>query len=168
MPFTLTYTAFSVAPVATIWQNILDIATWTSWDRRLEATKVFNGGAQAGAHYSLKPWLGNEIVVRVLEVDDNNHYFHDQAKVQFGTIETERSVQAVAGGSLLTQTMRADINDQYLHAFARSFWPDWAQGLIEATRALALASDLQSGSLGAPKPAEAKKQFEELLEAHTN
>jgi hypothetical protein len=153
--------------VATIWGKILDIATWTSWDRRLEAINII-GSAHAGANYTLKPWLGNEIVVEVLEADENAHYFHDKAQVKFGTIETERSVTAVAGGSLLTQTMLANIDDKYLHAFARSFWPDWAQGLIEATRALALASDLDSGALGAPQPQAAKQEFDELVAAHRN
>jgi hypothetical protein len=169
MSLTLTYTAFSVQTADEIFKLILDVANWTQWDRRLEYTTAI-GHVHTGASYTLKPWLGNEVTIEVVESDSSKRYFHDRCQVQFGTIETERSVEQVGPFALLTQTLRAQVDPTFLHAFSRSLWPDWAQGMVEATRALALKADLDSKKLGGGASAQVvpKAEYDKLLAAHVN
>ena len=136
MQLTVTYTAYSESSPDEIWELLLDINSWPNWDVALERTKL-SSAAKAGARYSLKPFNGHEIDIEITKTD--NHTFSDLAKLEFGAIETDRSVVSAGEGSLVTQTMRANIDDNAVRTFSTVFWDAWAQGIIDSTKALATA-----------------------------
>jgi hypothetical protein len=140
MPFTVTHTAYSEASPDDLWNTLTDLNNWPSWDGRLESVRsIGSPKAAAGGSYSLKPAKGNEITAQIVKAE--NGVLQDIAKLQFGTIETERSIHGLARGkgSLVTQTMRANINEDAAAHFAGVFWDHWSQGIIESTKALAQA-----------------------------
>jgi hypothetical protein len=147
MTFIVTYTSFSDATPDQLWDTLLDIDSWPSWDVRLESTRS-SAGLKKGSTYSLKPVNGNEIEVEVLKAD--RHVFTDIARVGFGTIETERRIAAADGGSLITQTMRAKIKPESIRAFAKVFWDVWSQGMIDSAKALANVPKQQAPAFASP------------------
>jgi hypothetical protein len=136
MTFLVTYTYHSDATPKAVWDTLISLNEWPSWDVRLESVRS-NGPAKTGGVYFLKPVQGNEIQIRITKADDN--VFNDVAKLEFGTIETERTVKAANGGTLITQTMRANINPEFVRTFSKVFWDVWSQGMIDSSKALANA-----------------------------
>ena len=139
MTFIVTYTAFSEAKADDVFAVLTDLENWPSWDVRVQ--RAHSHGSKkgaAGVSYTLKPSKGNEVTIQITKAD--NHQFNDVAKLEIGTIETDRKVEDLkAGGSLVTQTMRANIKDSAQEAFAEVFWEEWSQGIINSTKALAKA-----------------------------
>lgn len=159
MTFLVTYTHFSDAPTETIWATLTNLEAWPSWDVRLEKVRS-NGPAKAGNTYHLTPVAGNEIEIRIISAERNK--LHDVTKVEFGSIETERSVAAVDGGSIITQTMRAEIKPEFARTFSKVFWDIWSQGIIDSTKALANVKAKSRTPYAAPV------NVERLIAAHQN
>jgi hypothetical protein len=159
MTFLVTYTTFSDASPDTIWATLIDLRDWPSWDVRLENIRA-DGPAKAGGTYYLTPVAGNEIEIKITSAE--HHKFNDVTKVEFGTIETERSVAATDGGSIVTQTMRAEVKPEFVHTFSKVFWDIWSQGIIDSTKALANAH------VKSKKPYATPTNVERLISAHRN
>lgn len=135
MKFIVTYTAYSDSNVDEVWAALADINRWREWDVRLESTQSASG-AKAGASYTLKPKAGNPQTIEIVKASDG--IFHDKVKLEFGSVETERTVVANGvGGSIVTQTMHANIAPESAKVFQNVFWPEWSQGIIDSTKALA-------------------------------
>ncbi len=136
MTLTVTHSAFSESDPDEVWAVLINHADWPKWDKRLESVRA-SSTAKSGTSYSLKPVDGHEVTIQVTKAKDG--VFTDVAKLEFGTIETERTVSPTKGGSIVTQTMRANINPEAVKTFHKVFWPEWAQGIIDSTKALAEA-----------------------------
>lgn len=136
MLFTVTYTTHSDADPKELWSVLLDINSWTAWDVRLLSTHI-DAAARAGNTYTMQPIGGNPKQIQIVRAADG--VFQDVSKLEFGTVETERKVTANegGGGSIVTQTMRADIAPASVKAFQQNFWDGWSQGIIDSTKALA-------------------------------
>ncbi|HEX8000718.1 MAG TPA: SRPBCC family protein [Pyrinomonadaceae bacterium] len=163
MLFTVTYTAYSGASPDAVWKTLTDIESWPTWDARLERTSS-DGPLRAGSKYTLNPVHGNEVTIDVVKAEGYN--FNDRAKLDLGTVETERSVTPLEGGSLITQTMRADIEADSARAFGLVFWDSWSQGMIDSTKALANKASQQTQ--GKKQPYASGKDVENLLSRHRN
>ncbi|PTE06661.1 SRPBCC family protein [Mesorhizobium helmanticense] len=159
MTFVVTQTYLSEASPETIWATLTDLEAWPSWDVRLERVTT-DGPAKTGRTYRLTPVAGNEIEIKIISAERNK--LHDVTKVEFGSIETERSVVATNGGSLVTQTMRADIVPEFAHTFSKVFWDVWSQGIIDSTKALANAHTKSRTPYATPV------DVERLIAAHRN
>jgi len=161
MPFTATYTAFCDAQPDAVWAILSDISNWPSWDVRLENTQL-HGNVKSGSSYTLKPTHGNEIKIEVVQV--GNHTLKDRAKLGIGTVATERTITPIDGGCLITQTLTATTDARHTRTFGKVFWPEWSQGIIESTKALASAAVKGSPSRTFP----VSDEIEQLLAAHRN
>jgi hypothetical protein len=135
--FIVTYSAFSEASADDVWKTLTDLTTWTAWDTKLENVVTLGAKkAAAGVTYTLKPEAGNEVTVKITKADD--YVFEDEAKLVFGTIQTRRSVHPLKEeGCIVTQTLRANVDEKDADDYAEVFWADWSQGLIDCTKALA-------------------------------
>jgi hypothetical protein len=160
MSFTVTYTAFSEASPDDVFRTLMDIERWPSWDVRLQSA-YSSGPLKAGGKYTLNPVHGNEITIDVVKV--GGHKFHDRAKLEMGTVETERSITPSGKGCLITQTMRADVKPELAQTFNAVFWDPWSQGMIDSTKALANVNAKDSHKAFAET-----RQVERLLSAHKN
>lgn len=135
MPFVMTNSAYSESDIKALWAVLTDINGWPSWEVKLKITRS-DGPAKTGGTYVMHPEGANAVTIHILKAAD--YVFHDQAKLDFGTVETERTLVAEkAGGTLITQTIRANIQPESVRTFQRVFWPFWSQGVYDSTKALA-------------------------------
>lgn len=135
MLFVLTNTVYSESDAKDLWAVLTDVNGWPSWEPKLKVVHP-DGHAKAGGTYVLHPEGANAVTVQILKASDG--VFHDLAKLEFGTVETERTIVAhKTGGSIVTQTIRANIQPDAARTFQRVFWPQWSQGVFDSTKALA-------------------------------
>jgi hypothetical protein len=158
MAFTVTYTAFSDSDPDSVWKTLMDIESWPSWDVRLKSTSS-DGPLKPGSRYTLAPSHGNEVSIDVVKAE--NYLFHDVAKLELGTVETERTIEPVDGGCLIKQTMRADIKPDMTRTFGVVFWDAWSQGMIDSAKALANAHT-------AKREFASPENFDRLIAEHRN
>jgi hypothetical protein len=135
MLFTVSHSAYSDADAKDVWSALVDINNWPAWDHKLAHTRV-EGSAKPGSTYTMQPVGGNAKQIKIVRASDG--VFQDTSKLDFGQIETERTVVPVdGGGCLITQTMRADVSPGAVKMFHQTFWQNYSQGMIDATNALA-------------------------------
>lgn len=113
------------------WKQLISLSQWPQWDRRLESVNAKE--IKEGAMFSLKPSVGNEIAIKIDSIKER--CFSDSANLQFGKITTKREIFPIdQDHCLLTQSMTATVDLKIASLFAKTFWPEWRQGILDSTQ----------------------------------